>query len=440
MNTQKNLGFNFFLTLPLFLISLYLIIFLYNFIHLFDWVLFKKLFFSGATFFSLISFIFLFLNYTNFTIINDFQNLCISLTNNTQLNSTGMFINFYNKFYFFILNILDWMKKKIFLIICDTPILVLICVLVAVALMTLIERLIMGSIQRRSAPIKVGPSGILQPFADALKLAIKEPFKPKNANVYMFVFAPIITLILSLILWSFVPFDNSVLATNPSIGFLFILGISGLNVFTIFTAGWSSNSKFAFLGALRSVAQMVAYELCLGTIVVTMCFSTGSYSLNEFAIKQEEQLFFWPYFALLYLFFISALAETNRHPFDLPEAEAELVSGYNVEYGGMRFALFFLAEYANILFISGLTVILFLGGWQPLFETFLFDWIPPACWFSVKLVFIVFCFVLVRAAFPRFRYDQLMTLVWKRLLPISFAFFVLFVTISIIIGSVPPFI
>ena len=331
-------------------------------------------------------------------------------------------------------------EGPIYLVIFDTPLLMVICLLLSVALMTLIERLFIGSIQRRSGPAKVGPSGILQPFADALKLGIKEPFKPKNANSVMFIFAPIVTLILSLLLWSFVSFDDAVIVSNPTIAFLFILGISGLNVFTIFTAGWSSNSKFAFLGALRSVAQMVAYELCLGTIVVTICFATGSYNLNEFMLKQEDQIFLWTYFGLCYLFFISALAETNRHPFDLPEAEAELVSGYNVEYGGMRFALFFLAEYANILFMSGLTVILFLGGWQPIADFFLFDWLPASFWFSIKLVFIVFCFVLVRAAFPRYRYDQLMTLVWKRLLPLSFGFFVFHVTINLALGNIIDFI
>ena len=438
MNT--NFKFNTFLiSIILLIFSIYILFFLYNFIFLIliKWTLLKKLIFLGGSFSSLISFFLISAYYANLITLNEL----FFFINNSKLD------NFKEKLaildsnnYSVFSDILFLIKKFIFWLILDTQILVLVCVLVAVALMTLIERLIMGSIQKRSAPIKVGPSGILQPFADALKLAIKEPFKPKNANVYMFVFAPIITLILSLILWAFVPFDDTILATNPSIGFLFILGISGLNVFTIFTAGWSSNSKFAFLGALRSVAQMVAYELCLGTIVVTMCFSTGSYSLNEFAIKQENQFFLWPYFALFYLFFISALAETNRHPFDLPEAEAELVSGYNVEYGGMRFALFFLAEYANILFMSGLTVILFLGGWQPLFSLFIFQAISPAVWFSLKLVFIVFCFVLIRAAFPRFRYDQLMTLVWKRLLPVSFAFFVLFSTLNIVLGSIPPFI
>ena len=438
MNT--NFKFNTFLiSIILLIFSIYILFFLYNliFLILIKWTLLKKLIFLGGSFSSLISFFLISAYYANLITLNEL----FFFINNSKLD------NFKEKLaildsnnYSVFSDILFSIKKFIFWLILDTQILVLVCVLVAVALMTLIERLIMGSIQKRSAPIKVGPSGILQPFADALKLAIKEPFKPKNANVYMFVFAPIITLILSLILWAFVPFDDTILATNPSIGFLFILGISGLNVFTIFTAGWSSNSKFAFLGALRSVAQMVAYELCLGTIVVTMCFSTGSYSLNEFAIKQENQFFLWPYFALFYLFFISALAETNRHPFDLPEAEAELVSGYNVEYGGMRFALFFLAEYANILFMSGLTVILFLGGWQPLFSLFIFQAISPAVWFSLKLVFIVFCFVLIRAAFPRFRYDQLMTLVWKRLLPVSFAFFVLFSTLNIVLGSIPPFI
>ncbi len=311
--------------------------------------------------------------------------------------------------------------------------------MVSVALMTQVERLIIGKIQRRSGPVKVGISGILQAFADALKLALKETFNPKNANIYLFIFSPIITLILSITLWTFISFDDTVLATNPSIGFLFILGISGLSVFTIFTAGWASNSRFAFLGALRAVAQMVAYELCLGTIVITVCFLTGSYSLNEFSIKQEEQWFILPFFFLFQLFFISALAETNRHPFDLPEAEAELVSGYNVEYSGMRFAFFFLAEYANILFMSGLTVTIFFGGWQPAFDFFLFDLIPPAAWFSMKLVLIVFLFTLVRAAFPRFRYDQLMILIWKRLLPLSLALFLFHVTLGLAIGSLPPF-
>jgi len=242
---------------------------------------------------------------------------------------------------------------------------------------------------------------------------------------FLYVAAPILTLLLSLINWVLIPFSETSVISNLNLGVLFILGISSLGVYGIILAGWSSNSKYAFLGALRSAAQLISYEVSIGVILITMLLSVGSLNISEIVLSQENVWFIIPFFPLFLLFFISGVAETNRHPFDLPEAEAELVSGYNVEYASVGFAFFFIGEYANIILMSSLIVIFFLGGWLPLFE-FPFFFIPHYFWFSFKIVFIVFLFILIRAMLPRYRYDQLMSLGWKVFLPLSLGFLIFY--------------
>lgn len=302
---------------------------------------------------------------------------------------------------------------------------VIIPILITVAIFTLFERKIIGFIQRRQGPIKVGFLGILQPFADGLKLMIKEPVMPINSNYFMYISAPILTLLLSLINWILIPFDENVVISDLNIGILFILGISSLSVYGVIIAGWSSNSKYAFLGALRSAAQMISYEVSIGLILITLLIAVGSLNLSDIVLAQEDIWFIIPFFPLFLLFFISSVAETNRHPFDLPEAEAELVSGYNVEYASVGFAFFFIGEYANIILMSSLNVILFFGGWLPPFNiNFLF--ISPIVWFSLKIVFLIFLFIIIRAMLPRYRYDQLMILGWKVFLPLSLSLLIFY--------------
>ena len=302
---------------------------------------------------------------------------------------------------------------------------IIIPLLIGVAFLTLAERKVMASMQRRKGPNVVGVFGILQPLADGLKLLLKEPVLPSNANIIIFLLAPVLTFMLSLISWAVIPFGYGVVLSDLNVGVLYLFAISSLGVYGIITAGWSSNSKYAFLGCLRSAAQMVSYEVSIGLIIITVLLCVGSLNLTEIVLAQEEIWFCVPLFPLLILFFISCLAETNRAPFDLPEAEAELVAGYNVEYSSMGFALFFLGEYANMIIMSGMCSILFLGGWLPPFSfTFLY-WIPGGIWFGLKIIFFLFLFVWVRAAFPRYRYDQLMRLGWKVFLPLSLAWVVL---------------
>jgi NADH-quinone oxidoreductase subunit H len=293
--------------------------------------------------------------------------------------------------------------------------------LVAVAFLTLAERKIMASMQRRKGPNVVGFFGILQPLADGIKLLIKEPVLPSSANTVVFLAAPVITFLLALIAWAAIPFDEGVVLSDLNVGILYIFAISSLGVYGIITAGWSSNSKYAFLGALRSTAQMVSYEVSIGLIIITVLLCVGSLNLSEIVLAQKEVWFAVPLFPLLLLFFISCLAETNRAPFDLPEAEAELVAGYNVEYSSMGFALFFLGEYANMIMMSVLCVILFLGGWLPPLNIPIFYWVPGSMWLGFKTIFFLFLYIWVRAAFPRYRYDQLMRLGWKVFLPLSLA-------------------
>jgi NADH-quinone oxidoreductase subunit H len=304
--------------------------------------------------------------------------------------------------------------------------------LIAVAYFTLAERKIMGAIQRRRGPNVVGVFGLLQPLADGAKLLLKETIIPSNANTILFVLAPIITFLLSLLGWAVIPYGEGMVFADINVGILYLFAVSSLGVYGVIISGWASNSKYAFLGALRSAAQMVSYEVSLGVIIITVLICVGSLNLSDIVLAQQGVWFVVPLFPMAIMFYISALAETNRHPFDLPEAEAELVSGYNVEYSAMGFALFFLGEYANMLIMSGMTVILFLGGWLPLFSFAPFTWVPGPIWFGLKLIIFAAGFAWARAAFPRYRYDQLMRLGWKIFLPLSLGW--LFLTAGILMA------
>jgi NADH-quinone oxidoreductase subunit H len=295
----------------------------------------------------------------------------------------------------------------------------------------------MGAMQRRKGPNVVGTFGLLQPLADGFKLLIKETVIPSNANTVVFILAPIITFLLSLLGWAVIPFGEGMVLADLNVGIMYLFAISSLGVYGVITSGWSSNSKYAFLGALRSAAQMVSYEVSIGVIIITVLLCVGSLNLSEIILAQQDIWFFIPLFPMFIMFFISALAETNRHPFDLPEAEAELVAGYNVEYSAMGFALFFLGEYANMLLMSGMTVILFLGGWLAPLPFAPFTWIPGPLWFGAKMVIFVILFIWARAAFPRYRYDQLMRLGWKIFLPLSLAYLFLLAGILVSFGWLP---
>lgn len=312
--------------------------------------------------------------------------------------------------------------QKIMFILIIKILAIVLPIILAIAYFTLAERKIMGAIQRRRGPNVVGTYGLLQPLADGLKLVFKETILPSSSDKVIFILAPIITFVLSLMGWAVIPFNETALLSDINIGILYIFAISSLGVYGIMLSGWSSNSKYAFLGGLRSTAQMVSYEVSMGFIIVTVVLCAGSYNLSDIILAQKNIWYVIPLFPSFILFFISALAETNRLPFDLPEAEAELVSGYNVEYSAVGFALFFLGEYGNMLLMSGLTVILFFGGWLPPFEFLSF--IPGSFWFAAKLCFFVIAFIWIRATLPRYRYDQLMHLGWKIFLPLSLGYLV----------------
>ena len=301
-------------------------------------------------------------------------------------------------------------------------ILLVVPLLVGVAYLTYAERKVIGAMHLRRGPNVVGPYGLLQPIADGMKLFFKETIIPTGANKGVFIVAPMLTFILALVAWAVIPVGEGLVIANINVGILYLFAISSLGVYGILMAGWSSNSKYAFLGGLRSAAQMVSYEVSMGFIIITVLLVAGSLNLSDIVRAQQETVWFVvPLFPMAVIFFITTLAETNRHPFDMPEAETELVSGYNVEYSAMTFALFFLGEYANMILMAGMTTILFLGGWLPVMDVAPFNWIPGPIWFAIKMAFVLFIFLWVRATFPRYRYDQLMRLGWKVFLPISLA-------------------
>lgn len=303
--------------------------------------------------------------------------------------------------------------------------LIVVPLLLSVAYLTLAERKIIGWMQYRKGPNVVGPFGLLQPLADGAKLFLKETIIPAGANRVLFVLAPMITFVLSLIAWAVIPFSQGMVLANINVGILYLFAVSSLGVYGVIIAGWASNSKYAFLGALRAAAQMVSYEVSIGFVMVSVLVCVGSLNLSDIVMAQKKIWFFIPLLPMFVVFFISALAETNRPPFDLPEAEAELVGGYNVEYSSMTFALFFLGEYANMILMSAIAVLLFLGGWLPPFDIAPFNLIPGLVWFCAKIMLVLFCFLWVRATFPRYRYDQLMRLGWKVFLPLSLAWLVI---------------
>ncbi len=324
-------------------------------------------------------------------------------------------------------------------IIIGKILLLVVPLLIAVAYLTLAERRVIGFMQLRKGPNVVGPFGMFQPFADALKLMAKETILPAGADKIVFMIAPILTFVLAIVAWAVIPFDAGLVLADINVGILYLFAISSLGVYGVIMAGWASNSKYAFLGALRSAAQMVSYEVSMGLVIITVLLCVGSLNLSHIIEAQRGMWFAIPLFPMFIVFFISTLAETNRAPFDLPEGESELVAGYFVEYSSMSFALFFLGEYANMILMSAMTALLFLGGWLPPFDIAPFTWIPGPIWFILKIVFILFVFLWVRATTPRYRYDQLMRLGWKVFLPFSLIWVVLTAGFLIATDNLPPF-
>ncbi|KAF0224871.1 MAG: NADH-quinone oxidoreductase subunit [Rhodospirillaceae bacterium] len=310
--------------------------------------------------------------------------------------------------------------------------------LVAVAYLTYAERKVIGAIQLRKGPNVVGPFGLLQPLADGAKLFLKETIFPSGANKAVFVIAPMLTFILALIAWAVIPFDQGWVVADINVGVLYLFAISSLGVYGIIMSGWASNSKYAFLGGMRSAAQMVSYEVSMGLVIISVLITVGSLNLSDIVLKQKETVWFiLPHFPMFIIFVVSILAETNRAPFDLAESESELVAGYNVEYSAMTFALFFLGEYANMILMSAMTTVLFLGGWLPPMDIAPFNWIPGIIWFALKICAVLFIFLWVRATFPRYRYDQLMRLGWKIFLPFSLFWVVLTSGVLVAFGWLP---
>ncbi|WP_032112089.1 NADH-quinone oxidoreductase subunit NuoH [Candidatus Paracaedibacter symbiosus] len=313
----------------------------------------------------------------------------------------------------------------------------MVVLLIGVAYLTYAERKVMGAMQLRVGPNVVGPFGLLQPFADALKLMHKETIIPSQSNPILFILAPIITFSVSLAAWAVIPFDVGLVFADINVGILYLFAVSSLGVYGIIIAGWASNSRYAFLGALRSAAQMVSYEVSIGLVIVTVLLCVGSLNLTKIVEAQKTVWFALPLLPMFVVHFVSALAETNRTPFDLPEAEAELVSGYNVEYSSLSFALFFLGEYANMILQSSMATILFFGGWLPPVDIAPFNMIPGVMWFILKVCFFLFIFLWVRATLPRYRYDQLMRLGWKVFLPLSLLWVVLTSGFLLYMGWLP---
>ena len=301
----------------------------------------------------------------------------------------------------------------------------LIPVLVSVAMIVWLDRRVWAFVQKRQGPNVVGPFGLLQSLADALKYIFKEIIIPASSNKIIFILAPIITMTLALIAWAVIPFGEDQALANINVGILYIFAVSSLGVYGIIMGGWASNSKYPFLGAIRSAAQMVSYEVSIGIIIINVLLCVGSLNLSDIVMAQQNMWFIIPLFPMFVIFFISALAETNRPPFDLPEAEAELVAGYQTEYSGMMYAMFWLGEYANILLMCALGSILFLGGWLSPIDLYPFNLIPGALWLVFKILFLFILFALVKAIVPRYRYDQLMRLGWKIFLPLSLTYVVL---------------
>jgi len=314
---------------------------------------------------------------------------------------------------------------------------IIVPILIAIAFVTLAERKILGSMQLRKGPNVVGLYGLLQPFSDGLKLFSKEAVLPSHANISIFILGPILALALSLILWAVVPYDYEIVLSDLNIGILYIFGVSSISVYAILMSGWSSNSKYAYFGAIRAAAQMISYEVSIGLIIISVLLCVGNLNITQIVMSQKDIWFIIPLLPAAIMFGVSALAETNRTPFDLTEGESELVSGFNVEYSGMAFALFFLAEYCHIIFMSLLFVILFLGGWLPFPLPLDFTLLNPSLLFAIKTSLIIFVFIWVRGSFPRIRYDQLMALLWKSYLPLSLGFVVFVSSILIVTNALP---
>ena len=301
----------------------------------------------------------------------------------------------------------------------------LIPILVSVAMIVWLDRRVWAFVQKRRGPNVVGPFGLLQSLADALKYIFKEIIIPSSSNKIIFILAPIVTMTLALVAWAVIPFGENFVLSNINVGILYLFAVSSLGVYGIIMGGWASNSKYPFLGAIRSAAQMVSYEVSIGIIIINVLVCVGSLNLSDIVLAQERIWFVFPLFPMFVIFFISALAETNRPPFDLPEAEAELVAGYQTEYSGMMYAMFWLGEYANILLMCAMGSILFLGGWLSPIEIYPFNLIPEPLWLIFKILFLFIIFALVKAIVPRYRYDQLMRLGWKIFLPFSLLWLVL---------------
>jgi NADH-quinone oxidoreductase subunit H len=314
---------------------------------------------------------------------------------------------------------------------------IIVPLLIGVAYLTYFERKVMAAIQLRKGPNVVGPFGLWQPFADAIKMLFKETIFPTGADRVLFIIAPMITFGLAVVAWAVIPVNNHWAVANINVGILYLFAISSLGVYGIVIAGWASNSKYAFLGALRSAAQMVSYEVSMGFVIVTVLVCVGSLNLNDIVLAQRNVWFAIPLFPMFIIFFISGIAETNRAPFDLAEGETEIVAGFFVEYSAMSFALFFLGEYANMILISAMTTTLFLGGWLSPIPFAPFIWVPGVIWFLIKILVCLFVFIWVRATLPRYRYDQLMYLGWKVFLPISLIWLVLTAGFLEIFGLLP---